>query len=432
MSGPAWWARVIEEMTVFHHADPAHLPGAVFAAETREDGPLIASVGHGWGVDTICEIGTMTKAFTATAVLLALEEHGLLDIEVEAWRLPGMEVYAQDAVKRPIRVRHLLQHTSGLPTIQPYTASPKTPCNDPDRPWRPCPYASLELGPTVPWTCYPGGTNEYILVDGRCRPARLLTLEQVSRYVMQAYGPSVDPGSRYFYSPINYVVAARIVEALSGRSINLFLRDRLFRPLGMRDSFFVAQPTGDAVIDERIEEGVTEGQRARIADITLITRDGAMPPEVAPGPDGSWDKYRRGWRFVFPDGGMYSTAADLLTFLRVLRDGGRAGSARVLSTRIVHMLVADHGFGHTMGFGYRSQATPYGQGAGTIEQLGSKMTYCWLDPRPDDPLIGVFLSQRLPNISVNPNMAAGMKVIFRVFLPSVMAGATRSPSGGRS
>ena len=138
-------------MTVFQHADPAHLPGAVFAAETREDGPLIASVGKGWSAGTICEIGTMTKAFTATAVLLALEEHDLLNLELEAWRLPGMEVYATDASKRRIRVRHLLQHTSGLPTIQPYTASPKTPCNDPDRPWRPCPSASMELGPTVPW-----------------------------------------------------------------------------------------------------------------------------------------------------------------------------------------------------------------------------------------------------------------------------------------
>jgi CubicO group peptidase (beta-lactamase class C family) len=428
MRDPRWWTDLVDEMTAFQRANPANLPGAVFAVDTRRDGPLTASVGQGWGAATICEIGTMSKVFTATAVLLALEEHGLLDIETEAWRLPGMEAYAHDDVRRRIRVRHLLQHTSGLPTIQPYTASPKSACNDPDRPWRPCPDASTELGPTVPWTCYPGGTNEYVLVDGRCRPARQVTLAQVSEHVMRTYVPLSEPGGRYLYSPINYVVVARIVEALSGRSLNVYLRDRLFRPLGMTDCFFVAQPTGEPDVDAWIDEGVTGSQRARIADITLITHDGQMPPEVAPGPDGRWDRFRRGWRFVFPDGGMYATVGDLLAFLRVLRDGGRATSEAVLSPEVVRLLVEDQGFGHTMGFGYRTQATPYGQGAGTIEHFGSKMTYFWLDPRSDAPVIGVFLSQRLPNISINPNMGIGMRPIFRVFLPGVAAREGAIPS----
>lgn len=421
MSSPAWWNQVVEEVSGFQRDNPANLPGAVFAGETRDDGPLIASVG-GWSADTVCEIGTMTKAFTATAVLLALEEHGLLDIETPAWRLPGMETYVDGSLKQEIRVRHLLQHTSGLPNVQRYTASPKTPCNDPDGPPPGCADESLNLGPTTPWTCFPGGTNEYIFADGCCRPARLLTLDQVSRYIMQTYSPLLSPGAQYGYSPINYVVAARIVEALSGKSLNIFLKERLFQPLSMSDSFFVAQKTGHVSTDERIDEGVTESQRTRIADITLITRDGSMPPEMAPGPDGCWDKYRRGWRFVFPDGGMYTTAANLLSFLRMLRDGGCLGGRRILSPQIVRLLIGDHGFGHTMGFGYRREATPYGQGPSTVEHLGSKMTYCWLDPRPERPLLGVFLSQRLPNIVVNSNMSAGLKVIFRVFVPAVTSG----------
>jgi CubicO group peptidase (beta-lactamase class C family) len=159
----------------------------------------------------------------------------------------------------------------------------------------------------------------------------------------------------------------------------------------------------------------------------LITRDGKMPPEVAPGPDGGWDKFRRGWRFVFPDGGMYTTAADILTYLRMLRDGGMAGSQRILSASILHLLMDNHGFGHTMGFGYRGNATPYGQGPGTLEHLGSKMTYLWYDPRPGNELMGVFLSQRLPNITVNVNMWSGMQVIFKVFVPMVNSGVFRFP-----
>jgi hypothetical protein len=47
------------------------------------------------------------------------------------------------------------------------------------------------------------------------------------------------------------------------------------------------------------------------------------------------------------------------------------------------------------------------------------MTHFWYDPRPDNPLMGVFLSQRLPNIAVNMNMTVGMKVIFRVFVTTL-------------
>jgi CubicO group peptidase (beta-lactamase class C family) len=422
MSDPSWWRQVVEQVDAVHREDPAHLPGAVFAAETAADGPMVASVGDGWSAGTICAIGTMTKAFTGTAVLLALEQHGLLDIEAEVWRLPGMSAYADNPKKRQIRVRHLLQHTAGLPSIRHYTASPKTRCNDPEGPPPYCPEASTALGPTGEYTCYPGGANEYLFVDGRCQPARTLTLEQVSRAVMATYEPLTTPGTEYCYSTIGYVVAARIVEELTGRSINRFLATEVFEPLGMTDSFFIAQPTGDPALDAMIDDGVSAGQRARIADVTLITRDGAMPPELAPGPDGDWDRFRRGWPFVFPDGGMYTTVTDLLAYLRMLRDGGTAGSRRVLSPEVVRLLTEDHGFGHTMGFGLRRQATPYGQGEYTLEQLGGMMTYCWLEMGSDQPLIGAFFSQRLPNIVVHQNMGTGMKVIFRVFVPAV-AGA---------
>jgi CubicO group peptidase (beta-lactamase class C family) len=428
MTSPAWWERVVEDVRAVQREDPANLPGAVFAVETRDNGPLIAAIGDGWSADTICLMGTMTKPFTATAVLMALEEQGLFDIETEVWRLPGMEAYADSPSKRVIRVRHLLQHTSGLPGIQHYTASPKTCCNDPAGPPPYFAEASAALGPTGEYTCWPGGTNEYMLVDGRPQPARTLTLDQVSRYLMETYEPLRAPGTEYSYSSIGYVIVARIVEMLTKRSINRFLAERLFAPLGMKDTFFIAQKTGDAGFDEKADDGVSSEQRARIADVTLITRDGRMPAEVAPGPDGRWDKYRRGWRFVYPDGGLYTTVPDLLCFLRLLRDRGCMKSRRLLSPEIVDLLVGDHGFGHTMGFGHRRQVSPYGQAPDTLEQLGGMMTYCWMQLSGDQPLVGAFFSQRLPNIIANPNMGVGMKVIFRSFVPGVQ----QSLNGARS
>src|SRR5215470_14123296 len=116
MKSPDWWQRVSDQVTSYHLANPSNLPGAVFAAETINDGMLISSVGQGWSDSTICQLGSMTKPFTATAVLMALEEHGRLDIEQKVCELPGMELYREDPLKRQIKVRHLLQHTSGLPS----------------------------------------------------------------------------------------------------------------------------------------------------------------------------------------------------------------------------------------------------------------------------------------------------------------------------
>lgn len=422
MRGPPWWAHVVGEISDYQRQNPKNLPGAVVAAETIGDGPLMASAGEGWSTDTICNIGSMTKTFTATAVLLALEDYGMLDIEMPVYRLPGMEVYAHDSAKSRIRVRHLLQHTSGMPVLLRYSEAPEAVCNDPHGPPPSCSDSKDLVGPTIPWLGSPGYTNECMLAGGRCQPARLLTLDEVSSYIMRTYPLVHEPGEQYSYSSANYVVAGRIVEQLTGKSVNVYLKEKLFDPVGMRDSFFIAQTTGDPILDARMDEGVGPEQRARIAEVSLITQDGQWPAEVAPGPGGGWDRLRRGWRFVYPDGGMYSTAGDLLAFLRMVRDGGVSRARCVLSPAIVALLVSDQGFGHTMGFAYRRTTTPYGQGPGTLDHLGNIMTYFWYDPRPDGSVLGVFLSQRLANALVNNNMADGMRVIFRVFVPLVSRG----------
>jgi len=261
--------------------------------------------------------------------------------------------------------------------------------------------------------------NELIFTGGCCRPARTVTLDEVSEHVMRTYPIVREPGTEYGYSSANHVVAGRLIERLTRTSPNIYLKQRLFEPIGIRDSFFIAQPTGDPELDAYICEGVVAEQRERIAEISIITRDGKWPPEIAPGPDGRWDRLRRGWRYVYPDGGMYTTVPDLLAFLRVVRDGGMRGADRVLSKKIVDLLVSDQGFSHTMAFGHHGTVTPYGQGPGTIDNLGNLMTYFWYDPRPENPVLGVFLSQRQASAIVNNNMVDGLRVIFRGFVPSV-------------
>src|SRR5215216_1917942 len=104
MYHPAWWNHVVDQVKAFHLANTANLPGAVLAVETQQDGRLISNLGKGWANDTICEIGSMTKPFISAAVLLALEERGMLDIEVPVWKLPGMDLYCVDPTKRQVRL----------------------------------------------------------------------------------------------------------------------------------------------------------------------------------------------------------------------------------------------------------------------------------------------------------------------------------------
>ena len=414
MGRPEWWEKVVERMKAYQAARPANLPGAVFAVETPRSGRLVSSVGQGWTTNSICAVASITKPFVATGVLMALEERGLLDIEKPVFELPGMELYSRDEMKRRIRVRHLLQHTSGLPSAQPRTSSPSRGCAGQP--------SSLDLGPTVPWVGDPGGTNECIEVEGRWVPARAASLDEVSRYVMQSFSLVSEPGEKYLYSNFGYVLAGRIIEELTGESMNRYLRRRLFEPLGMKDSFFVAAESGDEEVDSRISEGVSQEQRERIAEVTVITQDGRLPQEIAPGPDGRWDKLKRGWRFVYADGGMYSTAEDLLKYLGMLRDEGRGEGGRVVTERIVRLLVEDQGFGHTMGFAYVDESKHYGQGAFTIMHLGRFNSFIWIDHRPVATVLGVFLSHRLTSLAGNSNMLEGTAVIFNEFIPTLEAG----------
>ena len=150
-------------------------------------------------------IGSLTKTFVAALVLqLASERRLSLDDPVERYlpgRVPGSAA---------ITVRELLQHTSGLPDFdslpavrQPYLAG--------DLGYRWAPQALIDLATTQP--------------------------------------PLFAPGSAFAYSNTNYLVAGLIVEAVTHRPLGDVLRDRIFRPLGLRHTAFAltgANPRPDA------------------------------------------------------------------------------------------------------------------------------------------------------------------------------------------
>jgi CubicO group peptidase (beta-lactamase class C family) len=137
--------------------------------------------------ETRFRIGSLTKQFTAAAVLL-LQEEGKLDVR------QTVKAYLSDAPRTwdEVTVRHLLTHTSGIPDYSRF----------PDR-------ERAVRQPVSP---------EGLLARFKDRPLEF------------------KPGARFAYSNSGYAVLGRIIEELSGTSYGTFLRDKIFTPLAMNDS----------------------------------------------------------------------------------------------------------------------------------------------------------------------------------------------------
>ncbi|WP_310833251.1 serine hydrolase domain-containing protein [Paenibacillus pedocola] len=151
------------------------------------------------GPETIHHIGSLTKAFTAAAVL-QLQEAGKLSVD------DPVDTYIKDYPHHEVTLRHLLTHTSGTPE----------------------------------YTRLPGFLNDLnvkVSVDELIAKFKDLPLE-------------FEPGSRFSYSNSGYVLLGAVIERVSGQSYSDYLRGHIFTPLGMKRSGYLTKdsiPTDVAV-----------------------------------------------------------------------------------------------------------------------------------------------------------------------------------------
>ena len=150
-------------------------------------------------IDDAFHLASVTKAFTAVAVLRLVDE-GKLSLEATIADLLGAEVAALPHAER-ITVAQLLDHSSGLNATN----------NDPD-------YLATVIGlqadPARVWT-----PAEMIALAAKGEPAGL-------------------PGTGHHYSDTSYVLLGRIVERVSGRPFQRYVAETLFVPLGLRSTWF--------------------------------------------------------------------------------------------------------------------------------------------------------------------------------------------------
>lgn len=163
-----------------------------------------------------------------------------------------------------------------------------------------------------------------------------------------------EPGSRWRYGNAGMNTLGRVVEVVSGMAFQDFLGARIFEPLGMRDTTFFP----DAAQLARLAKSYRKVDgRLKETPITLLNGDLASSR-----------------RTVFPGGGLFSTASDMLRFYQMLLDGGAYPGGRLLSVETVADMVRSHTGDFEAGF---SAGMGWGLGLGVVRRPVG-----WTDPLP--------------------------------------------------
>jgi len=316
-------------------------------------------------MDTVFWLLSMTKAFTAAACM-QLVQQGRVHLDQEASTilpqlaqpkvLEGFDANGQPRLrpaKRPITVRHLLTHTSG------YT-----------------------------YSIWSERLTQYEKTTG---------MPDIATCQNAAFAAPLefDPGERWQYG-IGMDWIGKLIEAVSDQSLEIYFRENIFSPLGMKDSGFL----------------IGSAQKRRVATFHNRQSDGTLVPaefEMPQRPE-----------FFMGGGGAYSTPNDYMIFLRMLLNDGTLNGAQILrpetvasmmqnqigQLEVVEMKSAQSSFSNSfnqfpgqahkwgLSFDINHQAVAGGRSAGSISWAGLLNCYFWLDPH--NKVAGALFTQMLP------------------------------------
>jgi len=198
---------------------------------------------------------------------------------------------------------------------------------------------------------------------------------------------SHQPGDAWRYGQ-GLDLVARLVEIWSGQRYDQFLRERIFAPLGMKDTaYFVAKDKLD-----------------RVSKSYSLNKDGVLEPGRGGDPSVEPTYFQGG-------AGLYSTAGDYMKFLQMLANRGTLGGKRILGRHTVEFMFRNHvplrvippggpngRGGHGFGIGGAVLVNPVEsqvmQAEGNWEWGGAAGTYFWVDPKND--IVAVWMAQRPP------------------------------------
>jgi CubicO group peptidase (beta-lactamase class C family) len=361
------------------YIDDRKLPGAISLVARR--GKVVHFETYGtmdderqkpMRADTIFRFYSMTKPIASVALMMLYEE-GRFQLDDPASKfipeLDDLKVFVSgtaDAYEtreptRPMTVRDLLMHTSGL--VARDTPTP--------------------VGELYRRAGFAGGDSAGTLAD---------MIVKLGRIPLQ-----VDPGSRWIYG-ISTDLVGYLCEVISGLPFDRYLEERVLGPLGMVDTSF----------------NVPAAKVARFAAL-YQPHDGMPRYTLADDPQGS--PYTGQRTYFSGAGGLVSTAADYLRFCTMLANGGVLGDVRILGPRTLQLMTLNHLPGGqdlaTMAQN-AAETQREGQGFGlgfavlldqTVAQIiGTPGEYYWggaastaFFVNPEEDLLMIFLTQLRPS-----------------------------------
>jgi len=300
--------------------------------------------------DTLFWIASMTKPVTGVAVLMLQDEGKLKVTDPVSKYLPGFaDLKTPSGKPANLTLTQILTHTSGLGEASgPAAQQAKT----------------------------------------------LADLEKVWLATPMQY----EPGEKWKYTQSGINAAARIVEVISGKTFDAFVQERIFDPLGMKDTTFYP----------------TDAQRARLATAYAKNATTGALEMVPPREDfGPRNRPPQG------NGGLYSTAPDYARFARMLLNGGTLDGRRYLSPAAMALLTTpqtgdlptgffqtdaggNHGANYGWGIATCILKTPHERVAsmlspGTFGHGGAWGTQAWIDPVKGVAYILMIQRSGLPN-----------------------------------
>jgi CubicO group peptidase (beta-lactamase class C family) len=326
--------------------------------------------------DTIFRIASMTKPIASVALMMLYEE-GLFQLNdpIAKWlpefaemqvAVPTGEDLEYDLVPaaRPITVKHVLTHTAG--------------------------FANSYLGPHT--------QSQYNQISQRQSDT-----ETVRDFVRRLATVPLNyhPGDQWEYSRATCVVGV-LVEEISGQTLDAFLRERIFEPLGMRDTHFY----------------LPESKLGRFAAQYEPGEDNKI--ELADAPTAESRFVNENGVYFMGSGGLVSTIVDYWRFHQMMLNGGYLAvpgerfpkRVQILGRKTVELMTVNHtgglpiwlrGPGGGFGLGY-SVTLDMGQTAamssvGTYGWGGAFCTYFWVDPAEET--IGILMTQVRPYTHLN-------------------------------
>ena len=323
--------------------------------------------------DTIFRIASMTKPIASVALMMLYEEGYFLlndpiakflpefaNLKVAQLAPPDERVgtpYKLVPAARPITFRHVLTHTAGFPNS------------------------------------YRGITQAEYLKNAELRKPTDTMADAIKR--LAAMPLNFHPGDQWEYGPATDVVG-RLVEVISGLTLDQFLQQHIFAPLQMRDTHFYLPPAKLNRFVANYQPDNKNGNKIKLLEAPNAESRYVKEPHV----------------YFSGAGGLVSTAADYARFHQMMLNGGELDGVRILGRKTVELMTTNHigdlsawlvgaGYGFGLGYSVVKDVGASGQ-PGSVGQYGWGGAFCtYFQVDPVEELIGIVMTQVRPYDHLN-------------------------------